>query len=693
MTAARSARWRRISALLLSAGLTLFAAASPVTAATFSFSGTVNAGGTAFRSHPFSVTEASTITATLDWDNASADLNLFLYKPGGAFVAGTGGSSAKPEVIVHESGITGTWKVGVKAMTGSATYTVAVDVVPAGGGGPVAPSYLRTIGGPGHATIYPSGLDVAPSGNVFVADTGNSQVAAYGPGGGQIWRVGTRGSGSTAKYLYPRDVAFLDGTVYVGDTGNGRVVPLDASTGAPAGAAWTGFTGLMGISSGVDASGSDVILVTEDQKNRVQVRSPSGTLIRLVGSGPGSGNGQLKQPRDAATDAAGNIYVADFQNNRIVKFGPAGGFIANWTNAGGGSTFNRPYGVDVDDTGFVYVADSNNNRIEKLTATGSFVRSFGSPGSGPGEFTHLRRVGVGPGADPSVYGADLWDFRILRFDQNGQQLNTIPSAVGAPPPGGFNEPSGVAVDTDVFVVDALNQRIHRFSATGSLETTWGHRGWNLDLSGVNWPRDVAIDASAGTVWVADSRNHRLLEFSRDGAPTGRSIGTGNPGTGPLQFHWPEGIAAVGGDLIVADTNNNRVQRIDPAGPSVVWTATGFKKPEDVAVFGSAVFVADGANHRIVKLDLASGATQSSFGSSNLHFAGGIAVDALGRVWASDSTWNRLIEFSSAGVMRQVFGSSGSGHGQFTNPTKLSIANGVLYVADQWGDRVEVFQLG
>jgi DNA-binding beta-propeller fold protein YncE len=185
----------------------------------------------------------------------------------------------------------------------------------------------------------------------------------------------------------------------------------------------------------------------------------------------------------------------------------------------------------------------------------------------------------------------------------------------------------------------------------------------------------------------------LLEFSRDGAPTGRSIGTGNPGTGTLQFHWPEGIATIGGDLIVADTFNDRVQRIDPFGPSVVWTATGLTKPEDVAVSGSAVFVADGANHRIVKLDVGSGATLSTFGASNLHYAGGVAVDALGRVWASDSTWNRLIEFSAAGVMRQVFGSSGTEHGRFTYPTKVAIAGGLLYVADQWGDRVEVFQLG
>jgi hypothetical protein len=670
----------------------LLVSAVPANAASFSFGGTVDAGGTAFRSHTFSVPEASAITATLDWADVGADLNLFLYRPDGSFAAGTGGSAAKPEVIDHETSVTGTWKLGVKAQSGSSAYTLLVNVTPTGGGGPVPPSYFRTIGGPGHAGVYPSGLDVGPSGTVYVADTGNSQVAAFTPACAQLWRVGTRGSGSISKYLYPRDVAFLNGTLYVGDTGNGRVVLLDADNGAPQ-SQWTGFTGLMGVSAGVDGSGDDVLLVTEDQKNRIQVRSPGGALIRTIGTGPGSGNGQLRQPRDAATDPSGNVLVADFANNRIAKFAPGGTWLANWTNAGGGIRFNRPYGIDVDDSGAVYVADSNNHRIEKLTSSGVFVRSFGSEGSGVGGFSNLRRVAVRPGLDPEVYGADIWLYRILRFDQNGEQTNTLPTTVTPPPSGGLNEGSGVAVDSDVFVIDSLNQRVHRFSTSGVLEATWGHRGWNLDLSGLNWPRDVATDPIAGSVWVADTRNYRLLEFSRSGVPTGRFLGTGAAGSGPLQFNWPAGITTFNGDVIVADTLNDRVQRIDPDGPSVVWTATGLKKPEDVYVSGSVVYVADGANHRIVKLDAGTGATMGNFGASSLHYVGGVAVDASGRVWASDSTWNRLIEFSAAGVQRQVFGSGGAAHGQFTNPSRLAIASGLLYVADQWGDRVEVFQLG
>ena len=158
-------RLRRVDALLLGAAITILVAAPTAIAASFTFTGSVSVGGTAFRSHTFPVTEASVITATLDWNDPSADLNLFLYNPSGAFVKGTGGSSAKPESITHQTGTTGTWKLGVKAMAGSASYTLSVEVTPSGGSGPVAPSFLRTIGGPGHAEIYPSGLDVSPAGN------------------------------------------------------------------------------------------------------------------------------------------------------------------------------------------------------------------------------------------------------------------------------------------------------------------------------------------------------------------------------------------------------------------------------------------------------------------------------------------------------------------------------------------------
>jgi tripartite motif-containing protein 71 len=553
------------------------------------------------------------------------------------------------------------------------------------------PTYLKTIGGPGHAAMYPSGLEVDSQGNVYVADTGNDQVAAYAPDGHQLWRVGTRGPKTLTEFVDPRDVAYLNGVVYVADTGNGRVIELSASNGAPI-TAWNGFGSIMGITAGVDSSGHPIILVTEDQKNTVRLFTPSGGFLRTVGSGPGSGNGQLNAPRDAATDSSGAIYVDDFLNNRIAKFSPTGAWILNWGRTGtAAGQFRRPYGVAVDRQNGVYIADSNNGRIQKFTTSGTYLRSWGSQGTGTGQFSQLRRVAVGSGTTPDVYGADLWGYRIERFWQGGafkQQYGGTP-----PPLGRFNEPSGVTLSaTDIYVSDTVNQRVERFSLTGSFELSWGDRGWGSDLSGLGWARDLTYNPATNTVWVADTKNNRLLQFTTSGAPTGKTLGTGFPSSALGGFYWPLAVTSVGADLIVADTSNNRVQRVTTSTLSIAWTATGFNHPSDVAVADGVVYVADAGNRRIVELNASNGAFIRAFGSTVLHTAMGVAVDLAGNVWVSDTTWNRIVELSPGGSQILAFGGPGTAPGRFNFPTKLEIRSGVLYVVDQWNDRVQVFAI-
>src|SRR5829696_8973941 len=82
------------------------------------------------------------------------------------------------------------------------------------------------------------------------------------------------------------------------------------------------------------------------------------------------GDGQLSNPQGVATDAQGNVYVADRNNNRIQKFNASGGFITKWGSAGSGDgQFISPLGVAIDSSGYVYVADSGNNRIQKFGDT------------------------------------------------------------------------------------------------------------------------------------------------------------------------------------------------------------------------------------------------------------------------------------------------------------------------------------
>jgi tripartite motif-containing protein 71 len=559
---------------------------------------------------------------------------------------------------------------------------------------PVAPTYVRSIGGgtAGHAQMYPSGLDMDDARTIYVADTGDDEVEAYGVSGDLLWAIGSRGPKALGRFDNPRDVAYLAGKVYVADTGYKRVQVLDADTGQALNAWGYPFGTIMGISAGVDGSGSPIILVAEVNTSTIKVFTPGGSLIRTVG-GQGSGNGDLDQARDAATDDSGTIYVADYKNQRVAKFSPTGTWLLNWGSKGSNpGQMIRPYGVDVDASGNVYVSE-NNERIQKFEPDGTFLRSWGSAGGGDGQFFILRRVAVGPGTTPEVCGADLWGVKIDCFFHGGGFSRSLGGTAGAL--GFFNEPYGVAVDTKTFVMDTTNQRVQRFGAGGGFELAWGERGWGEGNPGLNWARDLTtVGGTSGTVWVADTKNNRLLEFTRDGVATGDVLGAGGSAIG--QLSWPFALASLGGDLIVADMNNDRVQRWDPATGSVVWSSGGFDAPKDVAVFNGIVYVADSLNRRIVRLNGSTGSFVDAFGGAQAHRLEGIAVQPNGDVWVSDTSRNRLLEYSSSGAFLQSFGSSGAGHGRFNLPAHLEILPGtpdLLFVVDQWNDRIEVFDIG
>ncbi len=687
-------------AAVVSAVLAIGITIGPATASTTTFSGSVDATGTASRKHAFSVPSAGPIVASLEWSDAAANLNLFLVDPSGVQVAVATSKTAEPETISYDAAATGTWKLRVKAASGSSSYTLTVDV-PSSTAAVASATYERTIGGgtAGHAEMYPSGIDVDGSGNLYVADTGDDHVQAYNAAGTLMWQVGSRGSKAPGRFTNPRDVAFLNGEVYVADTGYKRVQVLNASNGAVLDVWGASFGTIMGISAGVDGSGNPIILVAEATSGRIRIFTPQGTQLRTVGT-PGAGDGQLGEPRDATTLPNGTIVVADYKNNRIAKFSPTGAWLGSFGGKGSApGQFIRPYGVDVDASGSIYVSD-NNERISKLTASGTFLDSWGSTGGDPGQFFILRRVAVGAGTSPDVWGADLWGVKVERFAQGGAHEHTYG---GVPPANGFfNEAYGLSIDgTHLFVADTTNQRIQRFASSSpyGFQLAFGGRGWGEGNPGLNWARDVAISPVDGTVWVADTKNHRLLEFTRSGA-SGRRLGSG--GSGPDQLNRPYALVGVGEDLIVADTVNNRIQRWDTDAGNVTWTATAaaglaLKKPKDVTVSDGTVYVADSENKRVVLLSASTGTVQRVITNAAFHRIEGIAVEPGGDIWVADTSWHRLLRLTPDGTtVLQTIGGGGAGtaHGKFNRPSHLEIlvdGSGThVFVADEWNDRIEVF---
>jgi DNA-binding beta-propeller fold protein YncE len=192
--------------------------------------------------------------------------------------------------------------------------------------------------------------------------------------GGQV-QVGGCVSCSPGKFFYSRGI-FVGGPsddVYVTDSSNGRLqvlsqagveapgfpVKCGTTVGNPA-----GYNGCTGVAA--DSSGN--IYAASINQGVVDVFSPTGKLLRTIGAtAPG---GRLGQPFDTALSPSGNVlYVSEVKNNRISEFNPAtGAYIGSWGTAGtGNGQFSEPMGLAVDAAGDIYVNDYGNDRIEVFT--------------------------------------------------------------------------------------------------------------------------------------------------------------------------------------------------------------------------------------------------------------------------------------------------------------------------------------
>lgn len=326
----------------------------------------------------------------------------------------------------------------------------------------------------------------------------------------------------------------------------------------------------------LDTATCTYIYVTDSGNNRVQKFNASGSYIMGIGAGyngvsgtigsSGTGNGKFSIPIEVAIDSSGNIFVADYTNERVEKFNSSGTYLTQFGNtccAGSGEFQDNPTALILDSSGNVYAGDiCSEASVNKYNNSGSFIIQyvFGNT------VFNCQGEGDGIGNFAMDSGGNIW-----------------------------------ATDTD-------NGGVHKINSAGSIVTTIG-AGNGTGKAKFNYLGGVALDSS-GNLWITDQFNNRIQKLSSSGTwlqtiPSSCATSACSASTANGSFNQPAGIAIdSSGNLWIADFGNNRVQELNSSGSFLMGigagyngvsgsigssgTASGqFKNPSGIAIFSSS----------------------------------------------------------------------------------------------------------
>jgi hypothetical protein len=367
---------------------------------------------------------------------------------------------------------------------------------------------------------------------------------------------------------------------------------------------------------GTDASGN--VYIADETGNRVRKVTTAGIITTVAGTITGgfSGDGgpataaEISSPQGLTVDRKGNIYIADFANNRIRKVNTnavISTFAGIGTNAfsgdGGPATaaeLNAPSEVAADTMGNIYIADETNNRIRKINTSG-IISTYA--GNGFGGFS-------GDGGQATA-----------------AEINNI---------------TGVSTDNsnNVYIADYSNNRIRKVGTTGIITTIAGNgtAGFGGDGSAataamLNGPCTVHV-GSTGLIYIADGMNYRIRMINTSGVITtiaGDGIsgfgGDGGPATAAM-FNYPFGVAVdLSGNVYVGDVFNNRVREI-AAMPLITYE---MKADNEVKVFpnpnnGKFTIQESGARNQNSVVEIYNMLGEKVFSKSLLHLTTEYSLD-------------------------------------------------------------------
>jgi sugar lactone lactonase YvrE len=246
----------------------------------------------------------------------------------------------------------------------------------------------------------------------------------------------------------------------------------------------------LGDSNYLALDANQTVYVTDATNPGVATFDRVGNYIRRFELPAGS-----QTPVGVGIDAAGNVYVADFGNSRIVKFNPAGLVTRTWPTLPDG-----PTGVAIDSEGHVFVAIHrlHEHYVQKFDSDGTVLAEFGTTGRGDGQFRvddhHLGPEELVIGRTGHVYVTDSGAFRVIEFDNAGAFVrNYVADPQSSPRP-----LVGVAVDEAGNVYAASGGPIIKWTPDGRIA---GHLA--LPTGSARWKPSMAANSS-GDLWLAEA---------------------------------------------------------------------------------------------------------------------------------------------------------------------------------------------
>ncbi len=556
----------------------------------------------------------------------------------------------------------------------------------AGDGGPAVDAALSA----------PEGLALDASGNLYIADRDNHCIRKVDATTGVITTVagngfygfeGDNGPATSAQLYQPNGVAVdTAGNLYIADSNNHRIRKVNASTGVITTVAGTGIYGF----------GGDNVPATSTP---------------------------LAYPNGVAVDTAGNLYIADRNNQRIRKVDATTGVITTVVGIGGygpggdngpatSAQLTYPRGVAVDAAGNLYIANTETHRIRKVDAATGFITTVAGDGSsgfggdgGPATSAKLYYPrGVAVDATGNLYIADSNNQRVRKVDASTSVITTVAGLLTAsvsftggsalearlPMPTAVTE----AANGDLFITDGVYNALFKVS-NGAISRV------DTGAETLNNPLDVKIGPD-GSLYVADAKNDRILKIS-DGVTTVLAFDAIEGKT----LSRPHDLVFDGqGNMYISDTQNNRILKRESGGNTEVVATGALNRPNGIALDAAGnLYIADYNNDRIVKVTQTGGVSYIA-GASNSGYNGDgrqalgaylddprdVAVDTAGNLYISDSYNCRIRKIdATSGVISTVVGNGSEGfsagggvptQAQLNYPRGITVGpSGTLYIAD------------